>query len=396
MGENFSNSIKKEEKNIFINYIWNERSLPMNFSKEFTDFPSTVHKTIYSNAREVIPLNLSLTDINDHSLRTSCEAYHQFIMDMLSDMYECPEAYCFPVLELENYLGGNKVNGMKQKYPSKTKDILSRTGNVVSRYMVLLSKLAFMGTPFNDRLEISEDVFPSIENVVNSLTSPISLEKRLNALSRIGLIQTGTGFISTRHPNMFLAMCALAQKTKGKTSGFGFYNFTKVDFRNIIKNYKPKYSDYFLPLTETSKKIAYQLHDIAAEYRCRPTVSTFLKVDYKYKGTHVMCIDSSGSNLHIRLTGAYGWDDKTVINQRLEKEPLEFQKQVLRHIWRCNACSTSHLGQFVEVLGKRQRVCGGGQIGFLWRNPTDQDINIIRHLIELRCEIINEINQCIL
>lgn len=365
----------------------------MNFSKELTSFPSTVHRIIYSNAREVIPLELSLIDINDPSLRTSCGAFHQFIMDMLSDMYEFPEEYFFPVLELENFLGGSKVNGMKQKYPSKTKNILSRTVNVVNRYMVLLCKIAFMGTNYNDRLEVPQESFSSIENVVNSLTSPISLEKRLHALARIGLIQTDAGFISTRHPNMFPAMCALAQKTNGKTSGFGFYNFTKVDFRNITKNYKPKFSDYFLPLADAKHKIAYQLHDVAAEYGCRPTVSTYLKVDYKYKGTHVMCIDSSDSNLQIRLTGAYGWDDKALINHRLEKEPLEFQKEVLRHIWRCNACSTSHLGQFVEVLGKRQRVCGGGQIGFLWRNPSYEDIDIIRHVIELRCEIIHEINQ---
>lgn len=365
----------------------------MDFSKELTVFPSVVHKIIYSSAREIIPLEHSLSGIDDASLRSSCEEYHQFIMDMLSDMYEFPEAYELPALELEHFLDGRKLNGMKQKYPSKTKSILSHTRNTVDRYMALLSKIAYMGTPYEDRLDLSSEVYPIIEKAINTSTSPISCEKRFKALSRIGLKQVDTGFISVKHPNMFPGLCALAQKTKGNTSGFSFYNFTKIDFRNINKNYKPSYMDYYLPLIKERQKTAFQLHEIAKQYGCREQINTFLKVDYKYNGTQVMLVDSSEGNVHVRLTETYAWNDSSLINERLRRESVEFQKQALRHLWRCNACSTSHLGQYIDVLGKKNRVCGGGGIGFQWDNPSVEDIEMIKRLIEMRCDIINELRE---
>lgn len=365
----------------------------MGFTKEVTEFPSIVHQIIYCSARELTPLEHSLLGCEDVSLKVSCESFHHFIGDMLSDMYEFPEEYGFPVLELEKFLDGNKLNGMKQRYPSKTKDVLSRTRNVVDRYMATLCKMGFLGTAYEEHLELPEEVFPIIEKTVNTPISPISFGKRLQALSRVGLIHTNTGFISTKYPAMFPAMCALAAKAKGTSSGFTFYNFVKLDFRNIGKNYKPTYEDYFHPLIEERRKKAYQLHQIAIENRCRPTINTFLKVDYKYGGVQVMCMDSSKGNLDIRIVETYSWNDASLINSRLLSEAEQFQKQALRHLWRCTACSTSHLGQFVEVLGHRNRVCGGGQIGFQWYNPSEEDMAIIRRFIELRCEIIDQLKK---
>ncbi|MDR0324674.1 MAG: hypothetical protein LBI19_01090 [Oscillospiraceae bacterium] len=109
-----------------------------------------------------------------------------------------------------------------------------------------------------------------------------------------------------------------------------------------------------------------------------------------------MCIQTEDDGEHmldIRIVSAYNQDDPALINSRLEKEPPEFQKQALRHVWRCNACSTSHLGAFVTVLGKRQRVCGGGLIGFRWRDPDDEGLEMLKRLIAFRCEIIDEIQQ---
>ena len=50
------------------------------------------------------------------SLKLSCEAYHRFVLDMLSDMYEFPKAYELPVLELEHFLDGRKLNGISLRF----------------------------------------------------------------------------------------------------------------------------------------------------------------------------------------------------------------------------------------------------------------------------------------
>lgn len=362
----------------------------MDFNQDLLSFPSEVHKVIYSSARQITPLERSLTGINDSQFRTSCEDYYFFIQDLLSDMYDVPEAYDLPVLELEQFLGDNKQNGMKRKYPSKTKTLIAKTRNAVDRYMATLSRLAFLGEVHNDQLIINQDVVSSLEKIVNTSASPISLEHRLAALERVGFHRTESGFTSLNHPHMFPAMYTLAQKTKGTMSGFDFYNFTKVEFRNCVKKYKPTYLDYFQPLIKEHREVANAIHQIAKDCGCKETISTFLKVDYKYKGVQVMCIDSTENCLSIRITETYGWDDQGLINNRLETQSITDQNYALRHLWRCSGCSTSHLGQFVTVLGQRNRVCGGGQIGFTWWNPTVSDIDHIRFFIHARCDIIDE------
>ena len=96
----------------------------MDFTREIADFPSAVHKNIYSTARGVTPPDKSITDISDSALRSSCVQYHGFFMDMLSDMYDNADKYYLPVMELEAFCAGRKINGLKQKFPSKTKNIL--------------------------------------------------------------------------------------------------------------------------------------------------------------------------------------------------------------------------------------------------------------------------------
>ena len=367
----------------------------MDFREELSAFPSGVHRCIYAAARGITPLDRSLASVEDPGMRASCEEFHGFFMDFLSDMYDHPEAYGLPVMALENFCNGKTVNGMKQKFPSKTKSILSQTRNSVNGYMVLLYMMGRLGVLSGDILSLSPDDLKEADKRTNTSVSPIPLAVRLRALARVGLLQEGGGFVSKRHPGMFPAMCALAKKAK-KQSGFDYFAFKNAEFRNIGANYKPTYEDYFHPLIESQLKQANTLHEYAIKMGLKPTVSTFWKVEYKYKGAQVMCIGTEGDHerkLDIRLVGTYNWDDPGLINDRLIKESPEFQKYAVRHVLRCDACSTAHLGRFVTVLGKRQRVCGGGLIGFRWNNPDDGDVEAIKQFIRLRMEIIEEINQ---
>ena len=368
----------------------------MDFSIELTnqrDFPSTVHRGVYAFARGITPLEYSLAVVTDCNMRESCTDYHNFIVDTLSDMYDNTEAYYLPVGQLEKFLCGKKLNGMKQKFPSKTKAMLSQERNTTHGYILLFYMLGKTGIMNGNSLIISDEDMELISKNVNTPTSPISLEKRLKALARMGFLRTDSGFVSTRYPNMFPAMCAFAKRA-AKPSGFDFFLFSICEFRNIYKKHRPSWEDYFRPLATDQREMAYRLHDFAVKNKMKPVISTYWKVDYKYKGTQVMCIGSEGDRerlLDVRIVGAYNWENHALINDRLAKESPELQKLVLRHIWRCDACATSHLGMHIKVLGKRQRVCGGGQIGFRWRNPAADDFEALRKLIQLRCDFIDNL-----
>jgi len=362
----------------------------MDFDEQLRDFPSTVHKVIYTAARGLAPLERSLAAVGG-DMRASCEAYYAFLMMMFSDMYQHPEAYGMPVMELERHCGRRTVNGMKQLAPNKTQTILALTRNSVNGYVMLLHAMGRRGVLSGDKLTLTDSDLAAIDKLVNTSVRPIPVMERLAAMERVGLIMRDNVVTSVNHPAMFSAMCALAARAE-KTSGFDFFAFRRADFRNLAGKFKPGYDDYFLPLYDDRRELAYELHRFAAERKLKPVVSTFWKVEYKYKGAQVMCIGSEGDHeslLDVRVVGTYGWDDPALINDRLAKETPEFQRYIMRHILRCTGCATTHLGGYVTVLGKRQRVCGGGMIGFRWMNPGADDLEAIKRMIELRCEILD-------
>ncbi len=364
--------------------------VPALFSQELTEFPSTVHRNIYSAARQLTPLNRSLGSMEEGELKDSCKAYHAFMLDMLSDMYENPEAYGLPVHMLEDFLGGRKLNGVKRKEPAKTEKIRSQTYNAVNGYQVLLCMLGRNGRLQGNRLEVSPDAMNNIEKRTSTSISPIPLAARLNALVRVGLKREGGSFVSDRYPNMFAGMCALANSCENMNS-FGYFAFQNLEFRNIGSKYRPTYEDYINPFTAERRAIAGEIDDCARKRKAKPACNTFWKVDYKYKGGQAMCLENAHGDLIIRVTGTYGWDDPKLINGRLEQESLEFQRYILRHLWGCTGCSTSHLGAFAWVLGHKRRVCMGGGIGFRWTNPGSEDVDAITRCLEIRCRIIDEL-----
>ncbi len=362
----------------------------MDFSLELNVFPSAVHRNIYAAARQITPLHRSLSGMEEGELKESCEAFHAFMLEMLSDMYENPEAYGLPVYMLENFLNGRKLNGVKRKQPAKTEKIRSQTYNAVNGYQVLLCLLGRSGQMQGDKLTIPQDELKNIEKRSSGPSSPIDLPTRLKGLGRVGLIQEGESFISERYPNMILGMCALANSSE-KMNSFGYFAFQNLEFRNIKSKYKPAYEDYVNPLASVRRAVADEIDDYARKNKLKPACNTFWKVDYKYAGAQVMCLENDRGALVIRITATYSWDDPALINNRLAGESLEFQNYILRHLWGCTGCSTSHLGAFTFVLGHKRRVCMGGGIGFRWRNPTHEDVDAIQKCLEFRRRIIDEL-----
>ena len=364
----------------------------MDFSLDLTEFPSMVHRIIYSCARQLTPLERSLEGMDNDALKSSCAAFHVFMLELLGDMYDHPAAYCLPALELEHFLDGRKLNGVKQQQPAKTEKLWSQTVNAVNGYQLLLCMLGRDGVVRGRSLAVTPETLGAIAKRTGTATSPIPLDARLRALARMGLVQQDGVFTCHGHPDMFPALHALAASSE-KLSSFGYFAFQNLEFRNIAAKYSPTYEDYTRPLAAPRRAIADGIDALARQRKAKPACNTFWKVDYKYKGTQALCLGTERGELDVRISGTYGWDDPALINRRLQQESPEFQRYMLRHIWGCTACSTSHLGAFATILGHRRRVCMGGGIGFRWRNPGQEDLPYIAKCLEIRCGIIDELKK---
>jgi hypothetical protein len=214
------------------------------------------------------------------------------------------------------------------------------------------------------------------------------LEKRLKALSRVGLITQALPFgeylfSAKNHPDMFTAVRALP-----------WDNFGMLDFRYTSGTHKLTYEDYFISLFDQSRERAYQLHNFAVERKLRTSLNANGGVVYQYKSKQVMTIETYceiNRTLSVGVVAKDKNDSPAVIDHYLEKEPQEIREQALRHISGCDTgqcmkCSTFASGVFVTILGTRHQICGTGMVRYFWHEPTAEDMAVIKRLIDLRCE----------
>ncbi len=369
------------------------------FQKSRRSFPSEVHRVIHVMALRQTPLSVSLagTDISE-DMKESCKAYHEFVHALLADMFENPLAYGLKAGELENFLGGKKINGMKQKFPSKTKSLLSVTHNSLCN-LRFLEQLALAGEVVEDNLVLSPEAYQGIRTVFDRSLTPkkktimneVPYDTLLGSLERVGFVindsDSRVTIASLKFPKMFPAMVELA-KSVHTVKTFGNEGFFHCEFRQMFNKHTPDYHDVLQPLDENNYNMANLLHEYLLSRGAKPSCTTYWKINYHYKGEHVMLISTNGNELEVRITGVYGWNDKSLMNSRLEARDNDFQAYALRHLNYCTACSTSHLGGFITVLGKNKRVCGGGGIAFKIKNPTKADIQYIKDLADMRMDIL--------
>lgn len=364
----------------------------MNFNIELTEFPSEIHTAIYSKGRGIMPLSRTLNVVSDPDLKKSCVSFHGFVTDMLSDMYDHPEAYHLPVMKLEKFLDGRDINEVKHELPRKVKSIYAQVRHAAITYIALLSRIGSGGKIEDDAIVVSAEGLQYINKRVSSSTSPITLDKRLEGLSRVGFIMEALPtseyrFTSKNYPDMFLAMQSLP-----------WDNFEMLDFRNINSKYKPTYDDFFYPLITEQRERTYELHNFAMERKMRTSTNANWGVIYHYKSKQVMIIgtgDDVKRFLSVNVVGKDKTETPMIIDTHLGKESLNFQKRALGHMSGCDAnrclmCSSYSSGYYVTVLGKRHQMCGENKISYDWYEPEEADMAMIKRLIEIRCEIIDE------
>lgn len=365
----------------------------MVFSKNEINFPSIIHRSVYITALRQTPLAHSLANPYPENicklLLNSCKTYHEFVMDMLADMYENPDEYEFNAGEYDTFLDGHKESYMKRKFKSRTLTLRSKTYNQVPGYFNLLISLAKSGIPddIGTSLYINEFAFENIRN---------SHSKQFMGLKHAGLTITnnpnGSAVItSEKYPNMFLAMSKLA-KSADKVQTFGEHNFYHTDFRQIFNGYTPRYEDVVSPLNDEQKSITDTLHSYARKMGLTASCTTYWKANYHYKGKHVMCIDTDNwmynkfvHNFRVRIDGGHS----DLYLNTIENEGDDFKKYFVKHLNYCTACSPSHLAGIQKIYGKTVRLCGNPS--FRITNPDISDIGYIEKFIDLRCNsIINQ------
>jgi len=328
----------------------------MDFNIDLSEFPSEAHKKTYIKARRkraIVPFSRTLDDI-DPELRNSCLAMHGFIMEMYSDMYQnmsCYQGDCSSFLKSIGRKGTLKDDGF---------------------------------------------VVPAEKLQGNSKKDMAALAKNLEALSclkRVGftfeLLPTNEYLFTCKaYPEMFPALKLLDNST---------HSFSLLHIHNIENGYKPSCEDFFHLYSEKERALAYEIHNFAAEHKVRITFNKNGGIVYHYKSKMLLKYSTS-RGLGIGITIKDKSDPYTIVEGKLSNEPQNFQHNAMKHMHGCatcenskgNGCSSESSGKYINVLGKRHEMCNTEIISFAWHSPTVEDVTIIKRLIEIRREIIEE------
>lgn len=65
-----------------------------------------------------------------------------------------------------------------------------------------------------------------------------------------------------------------------------------------------------------------------------------------------------------------------------------FKRYFLRHLNYCTACSTSHIGGITDIFGYRKRICCCPNPSFRIHNPSADDLENIKKMIQIRLEAV--------
>lgn len=367
----------------------------MQFTKDFTGFPTRIHRAIYAAALRLTPLEISLAGMDDPNLAESCRQYHAFVLDLLSDMYADPQAYGMDAGEYEAFLDGRAWSVAEHQETSKSKALRGKEGNALPSYLRFLKIIGTCG-----ELERAGLVFPAKD--LAWLKNPkgydgvIPYKTRVDALRRVGLAigenPDGTATVTSgAHPAMLPALSALAKST-GNTKTFGENNFFHCEFRQLRGSYIPTYEDVVLVLPDDRRAAIDAVRAMAERLKLRPSCSTYWKVNFHYKSKHVMMISTDNCVGHHGTESPWcnsvmvrvGGSKRPEYLQNVEAQGEAFVRYFRRHLQYCRACSTGHIGGMHQVLGKTVRLCGGP--GYQVMDPGPEDLKYIRTYLELRME----------
>jgi len=374
------------------------------FDKNQKEFPSQVHEHIHNFTLKRTPLSVSLANIDNipENVVKSCKSYYTFVEDLLADMYDNPTEYGFHPGALEAFFNGRKIKIMVRRERPKELNKLLDSEPTVSSYMSFFRWLGCNGEATETCMTIPIESLNNHIKTARYIGGPVKnkesnqvYKQKMKALQRVGFHideNDTTAFVySDKYPDMFLALQLLSRQSY-QIRVFGEQGFFSCEFRQIFSQHVPDYDDVLQPLDNTKRAFIDKLHQFLIGSGCKDSYDTFWKINYSYKGKHLFYVGIEGSQYDLRVTGVYNWENKELFIQMLEAaEDPQFRRFILRALNYCSAdrICKEKIGQFVNIMGKKKRLCHVG-VGFRLSKFNEVDIDYIKQLFQIRFAFTDE------
>jgi len=335
----------------------------MGFDKNQTEFPSPMHKAVWDCGIHILPVEMTLPRKVAASLgpelTESCRQLREFMLLLLSDIYENTEPYL--PLQTDVRLG--------MQY----------------RFFRPLIDFALLGEAEEDKLLVNDAVFNRYKQNCGygmQQEKGVTFRDRLKMMARAGLIfayeGNGVVFTNTLYPGMFSVMGAMAQAIltlKEKASGDN--SFMRCDFRVLCKSYKyDKLENALVFLSNEQRQVTLALMEAAKKPGLTRSIPEGIcgayGINYKHKKFPVMTIGCMGNQVSLGFRIPYERDNMAPLEaffRALRKESPELLRYFSRRIHRCRGCKGERSGAcavLVNICGSPNKLCEHWSKALMW------------------------------
>lgn len=320
----------------------------MFFDRNQSDFISEKQRIIWQYGTHIVPLEVSLADVDDNETREACVQIYDCVIEILTDMYNNPEEYSE---HPHWYTGYYLVCLANSENPTK------KHSEEYSRYLKIIPRFGFIynkdiGKWSNERFPLLFEYFPRFTQLDN---------ERKKCLG---------GYIE------------------------------RLDFRIFAKKVKLTIDDILHPLPDAEREYCFEMHNHALSKGLKVQIKDPYCIRYIYKRLYSLEI----SNNPFRITVSYRLDNGKrvedqfdrffdVMNAQPDKDELiEYLKGGIRV---CDACGgkkkpNERCGKWVELNGSRRLIsmCLSSvskyRRGLRISDYNEDDIRILKRMLDIR------------
>ena len=335
----------------------------MLFDKNQTEFPLSLHRAIWDCGIHILPVEMTLPpEVADHlgpALAESCGQLREFMLLVLSDIYENTEIYL--PLETDIRLG------------------------IQYRFFRQLIDYALLGETEENRLAVNAAVFGrfKLKNGYGSEKDGGStFRDRLKMMERAGLKAEHKGdnviFTNELYPSMFPAMRAMAQIASSEKMS-GDNSFMNCDFRKLCPSYQcDKLENALVFLSDEQRQVALALMEIAK----KPGLACSVRgqgIHCKHRKREIMDLNFMHNQIILRFRLWYNRENMAPLEAffwALKEESPALLKYFSRRIHRCHNCKGERSGRCavpVSICGSPNKLCESWSKALMWDTHVSMD-----------------------
>lgn len=323
----------------------------MTFDVNQTEFPSEFQKKVWIMGKRVLPLEVTLTDIDDLETREGCIQIYNFTQEILEDMYINPSKY---------------------------------TDNRPFTYSVYL---------FNWMLR--DGAVPSENGLCWIIpVSQKNFENHFSYLAPFGFTYVDKGeykiMSNDKYPLLLKYWRIMEQLgPKGSAERWGYIQI--CDFRLFSKTRKNTLDDLLRTISDRNRLYFKELHDYVINKGAKrePNINGG---SYKYKNERVLVFDQ---NISCILIPYFGQLERFINEAKKQPDKEKLISYIQNELVLCRNCGSKNCsGRSVEVEGVKRMICVcHEEIGKLHKPDfeyNDDDITMLKRLIDIKFSLIDK------